>query len=133
MKKAIISGGWTSNGNFSGYNPTVVGPDGSSRIHIPGRVMEAAGFKKDSDVKFPFYAILGVREFNKVDQTTGEAMDEKIKRLQANAVFAKVEDLANALAADAVLEGTVSNTIKATATSAGLSEAQLTALLESAI
>lgn len=51
QKVVIVSGQWSANGNFSGYDVL-----GAERYHIPARMMASLGYKKDDVVTFPLYA-----------------------------------------------------------------------------
>ena len=119
---AILSGAFTANGNFSGYNAT------GARIHVSGRTMEAAGIKKGDDLKFPLYAIVVEREFNVLDEQ-GNPTDEKFKREQAGSVFTTKDAMIAAANADAELVIETKAALKTSATAAGLTESAVDALL----
>jgi len=83
MKELVITGGnFSPNGNFNAY--TLLGAEG--RIHVNANQMSALGWTKNEDVKFPFFAIVIEREFNKRD-VNGELTTETFKRLQASSIF----------------------------------------------
>ena len=127
MKKLIITNGnWTAGGNFSGYNPEV------GRVHLYGAQMEGLGFKKGEAVKFPLFAIGAEKEFNSVD-SEGNPTGEKFSRWQANALFTERKQLAETLAFEGLIDIEVKQFVKAEATSAGLTETEITALLEATI
>ena len=115
---AILSGNWSANGNFSGYNA------GGQRIHIPQRQMENLGFTRDTKIpegKFPLYALVVEREFNELDEN-GNPSDKTFKRLQAGSTFLTEEAMISAKNADKILEIKATKALVTEATSAGLSE-----------
>ena len=127
MKNLVINNGaFTAAGNFTGY--TALG----ERVHVFGRQMEAIGIKKEDKVNFPLFAIADMKTINKVD-AEGNPTEETAQRLTALSVFAKKEDLLQAHADSSLLNVEVAKAIKGQATSAGLSEAEVSALLEAAI
>lgn len=127
MKKLIITNGnWTAGGNFSGYSPEV------GRVHLYGAQMEGLGFKKGEAVKFPLFAIGMEKEFNSTD-SEGNPTGEKFSRWQANALFTERKQLAETLAFEGLIDIEVKQFVKAEATSAGLTETEITALLEATI
>lgn len=115
---AILSGNWSANGNFSGYNA------GGQRIHIPQRQMENLGFSRDAkipDSKFPIYALVVEREFNELDEA-GNPTEKTFKRLQAGSTFLTEEAMITAKNADKVLEIKATKALVTEAKSAGLTE-----------
>ena len=127
MKNLVITNGnWTTAGNFSGYNPEV------GRVHFFGAQMKALGYEKDSTVGFPFYAIGAEKEFNQVD-AEGNPTGEKFTRWQANSLFKERKLLVEAIAASALIDVEVKQYVKTEASSAGLGEAEIAALLEATI
>ncbi len=130
MKKtnnyAITSGNFSSNGNFSGY--TALG----ERLFIHKSQMTALGWTKAEDVKFPFYAIGGTREFNKLDENQQPVLKDGVPvmfdRLQALSVYPKISDLQGAHVDVATLDISIAGAIKTAITAAGLSEKDMLAL-----
>lgn len=124
----ILSGNFAgegSKGNFNGYNL-----DGE-RIFVAKKQIEALGIKKDADFK-PFYAMVDEREFNNLDdnqQPTGTTF----KRLQALSVFKTREEFISAMNSDKLLDIDAAKELKAAATTAGLTEVQLNAILTASI
>ena len=118
---AIISGNFTENGNFSGYNAA------GTRIHISGRTMESAGMKKGDKITFPLYSTVVEREFNVVDEQ-GKETGETFKREQAGSVFTTKQALIEAVNADKVLALEAAADLTAKATAAGLTEEAINAL-----
>lgn len=125
----IVSGkfanGEGQKGNFTGYNA------GGQRIFIHKAQMEALGWSKDADVK-PFYALVDEKDIQTRD-ANGELTDVLVKRLQALSVFKTQEELIDAVNSDAKIEIAVALDLKATATSAGLTDSQVNNLLAVAI
>lgn len=128
----ILSGNFTGNGNFSGYNEEGV------RTHIPQRQMENMGWKKDGDVKYPFYALANEREFNVVDADNNSKLDAdgneiKFQRLQAGSIFKTVDEFIQAKNSSKLLDLKATVAYNTEVTSAGLSEKDVLALLEASI
>ncbi len=130
MKSTKILSGKFANGegqkgNFTGYNAK------GQRIFIHKAQMEALGWAKDADVQ-PFYALVDEKDIQTRD-ANGELTDVLVKRLQALSVFKTQEELVDALNADAKIEVAAALDLKATASSAGLTDTQLNSLLAVAI
>jgi hypothetical protein len=130
MKSTKILSGKFANaegqkGNFTGYNAS------GQRIFIHKAQMDALGFTKDADVK-PFFALVDERDIQTRD-ANGELTDVLVKRLQALSVFKTQEDLVDAVNSDAKIEIAAALDLKATATSAGLTDQQVNSLLSAAI
>jgi len=125
----ILSGNFSAGegkkGNFTGYNAK------GEKIFVHKAQMETLGFKVDKDVK-PFFAVIGEREIATRDED-GNLTDKMTKRLQALSVFGTSEALISAVNSDAVLELKAKAALKTEATTAGLSEKALSALLEASI
>ena len=127
MKNLVINNGaFTAAGNFTGY--TALG----ERVHVFGRQMESIGIKKEDKVSFPLFVIADLKTINKVD-SEGNPTEETATRLTALSVFAKKDDLLQAHADSSLLNVEVAKAVKAQATSAGLTEAEVASLLEAAI
>lgn len=120
----INNGSFTANGNFSGY--TALG----DRVHLHKRQMEALGWTKSEDVKFPFYVIATIKKIGKLDPKGQPVVDEKgvpvtSDRLTALSAF-KTRDAIKQAHADAnLLDIEIAQEIKSQATSAGLTEESL--------
>lgn len=130
MKSTKILSGKFANGegqkgNFTGYNAA------GNKVFIHKAQMEAMGFTKDADFK-PFFALIDKRDIQTRD-ANGELTDVLVKRLQALSTFKTQEDLIDALNSDAKIEIAAALDLKATATSAGLTDTQLSNLLSVAI
>ena len=126
-KTSILSGNFSANGNYSGYDAQ------GERIFIHKRQMAAIKWEKDGDVKFPFYAIVGEKTISPRDADGNISTTVTVQRLQALSVFTTQEALIAAANADAKLDIAIKQDLRATATSAGLTEAQVTALLDASI
>lgn len=130
MKSTKILSGKFANGegqkgNFTGYNAA------GQRIFIHKAQMESLGWSKDADVK-PFFALVDEKDIQTRD-ANGELTDVLVKRLQALSVFKTQEELIDAVNSDAKIEIAAALDLKSTATSAGLTDAQMNSLLAVAI
>ena len=125
MKKyAITSGKFTTKGNFTGY--TALG----ERVHVHAAQMNALGWKKDDDIKVPFYAFGEVKKIGQLDEngkpkTNADGSPVLVDRLTANSVFATKQGLIDAQVDVMTLDIEVSQAVAASATKAGLTEAQI--------
>ena len=127
MKNLVINNGkFTDAGNLTGY--TALG----ERVHIFGRQMEAIGYKKDDKVSFPLFVIADLKTINVAD-ASGNPTEETTQRLTALSVFTKKEDLIQAHVDSNMLNVEVAKSVKSEASSAGLSETEIAALLEATI
>jgi len=122
----INNGSFTANGNFSGY--TALG----ERVHFHKRQMDALGFTTAENTTLPFYAIADIKEFNETD-ANGKPTDKTFTRLQALSAFKTKTDLVNAQVDNATLDIEVKSAIKSSASSAGLTDAAISQLLNVAI
>lgn len=133
MKNYVINNGsFTEAGNFSGY--TALG----ERVHLYKRQMDALGWTKNEDVKFPFYVIGEVKAFNKVDGDRkpiigADGKPEMSERLTALSAFKTREEIKQAHADSKLLDIEITKEIKAQATSAGLTEEDIKSLSMAAI
>ena len=124
--KTLTSGNFSANGNFSGYD------NQGERWFVHGRAMESLGFKTDSDVTFPLYAIVTEREIQSRDEN-GDLSDTMVIRKQATAVFKTVAELVSAKNADIALEIAIKADLEAVVSKSGLSDSSVKALLEASI
>lgn len=128
MKNYVINnGGFTANGNFSGY--TAMG----ERVHIYARQMAACNWESNEDVKYPFYCLALEKEIEPFGADGKTPTGEKVKRLTATSVFLTVEQLAEAKGATVLVEARVNNIIAKEAVAAGLSETAIADLLSVAV
>jgi len=129
MKTQITSGkfatGEGQKGNFTGYNSK------GQRIFIHKAQMQSIGMNVDADFN-PFYALIDEREIQTRD-VNGELTDVLVKRLQALSVFKTMDELLKAENSDFELELASNSYRKSIATSAGLSTAEINALLNVSI
>jgi len=128
MKNYVINNGtFTASGNFSGY--TALG----ERVHIFGRQIQALGWSKPDDVKFPFYAIGTVKQIGQLD-ASGKPMANTdgtpatSDRLTALSAFKTREEIKQAHADSALLDIEIAQEIRNQASTAGLSEQAVNAL-----
>lgn len=128
MKNYVINNGtFTANGNFSGY--TALG----ERVHLFGRQMQALGWSKQEDVKFPFYAIGTVKQIGQLDANGKPLMNADgtpatSDRLTALSAFKTREEIKQAHADSALLDIEIAQEIRNQASTAGLSEQAVNAL-----
>lgn len=123
----IISGKFTTAGNFTGYTAK------GTRIHLYGRQMESLGFKEDKDVKFPLFGIAEVKTINPFDENgepkmKADGTPELTDRLTALSVFKSKEDLVEVYVEEATLGMDIQKAIATKASSAGLTEEQVNQL-----
>lgn len=121
-KISILSGNFSANGNYSGYNAQ------GERVFIAKRQMEQLGFKADGDVKFPFYCLAQNKEYGEVDENN-QPTGKTFSRLTAGSVFKDKASMINASIEDRLLDIEAEVALKSAATTAGLSTAQLDALV----
>jgi hypothetical protein len=119
----FISGKFTDNGNFSGYNAS------GERFHVPGRAMESINLKKGDAINFPIYALVVERTFDKLD-AEGNTTGEKFTREQAGSVFTTEQAMFDALNGDKLLSKKAEADYKAKASAIGLTEEAVNALQE---
>lgn len=129
MKNFVINNGaFTTNGNFSGY--TALG----KRVHLHKRQMESLGWTKNEEVTFPFYCIAEEKEIGQLDVNGQAVVDPNTglavvsKRLTALSAFKTQEDIVKAHAESSLLDVVIQKEIRTQATSAGLSENEISAL-----
>lgn len=129
MKNYTINNGqFTGAGNFSGYTAK------GERVHFHKRQMEAIGYATQADVKLPFYAIAQVTEFGELDADGAVVNDANgvavvNTRLTACSAFKTLKDLTQAHVDDALVDVTIQLAIVREAKTAGLTEEQVTALV----
>src|ERR1035437_2495311 len=109
-KVEILSGNFSTNGNFSGYD------DESERYFIPKRLMEAHGWTTNQEVALPFWTKAKEKEYDTLDPNQTPYKDDKgnliplllprllvdtdgcvvkFKRLQVLSIYKTDEDLIN--------------------------------------
>lgn len=126
----INNGSFTANGNFSGY--TALG----DRVHIFKRQMEALKWTTNEDVQFPFYCIGTTKQIGKLDAAGKPVVDQATglpvltDRLTALSVF-KTRDLIKQAHADAaLLDVEIQQEIASQASTAGLTDAAINAIMQ---
>lgn len=128
MKNYVINNGsFTASGNFSGY--TALG----ERVHLFGRQMQALGWAKQEDVKFPFYAIGTMKQIGQLDANgkpmlNADGTPVTSDRLTALSAFKTREEIKQAHADSALLDIEIAQEIRNQASTAGLSEQAVNAL-----
>ena len=128
MKNYVINNGtFTASGNFSGY--TALG----ERVHIFGRQIQALGWSKPEDVKFPFYCIGTTKQIGQLDASGKPMVDASgvaitSDRLTALSAFKTREEIKQAHADSALLDIEIQQEIRNQASTAGLSEQAVNAL-----
>ena len=128
----IVSGNFTENGNFSGYDAF------GTRLHIHKRQMEAAGMDTIEKVKFPFHAIGAVKQIGQLDENSEPKLNAEgapvlVDRLTATSVFKTREELVNAHVDVATIDIDIKAAIAAKASTAGLTKEAVNALLAASI
>lgn len=132
MKNYVINNGaFTASGNFSGY--TALG----ERVHLFGRQMQALGWSKPEDVKFPFYCIGTTKQIGQLDANGKPVVDANgvavtTDRLTALSAFKTREEIKQAHADAALLDVEIQQEIRNQASTAGLSQQAVDALANAA-
>lgn len=130
MKSTKILSGKFANaegqkGNFTGYNSA------GERIFIHKSQMETIKMKADADFK-PFFALTDEKDIQTRD-ANGELTETTVKRLQALSVFTTLEELMSAENSDFELKIASNKYRNNLASTSGLNEAQINALMEVSI
>lgn len=113
--------GDNNQGNFTGYNAN------GDKIFISKTML--LGLKIETDADFnPFYAVIDERDIPTRDEA-GELTTIMTKRLQAISIFATEAELVEGVNADASIDIAVKADLALKATTAGLSEETIQALL----
>lgn len=129
---AIVSGnfssGENSQGNFTGY--TALG----KRVFIFKRQMNSLGFSSDSDIKFPFYAVVTEKKIGQLDANRQPVLDDAgnpvtTSRLQATALFTTKDAIVNACVEESTLDAEIKDSIAKHASSKGLSQSVVESLV----
>lgn len=123
----IVAGNFTEQGNFTGYNAK------GERIHLNKKAMESLGWTKPEQVKFPFFAIVGEKTFNKVDANNEPIEGETFTRLQSLSAYQTKEAMISAYNSEAQLELEAKAALNTSAKASGLTEAAINALLEATV
>jgi|SRR6185436_8526348 len=128
---AIQSGNFTQNGNFSGYTAK------GERVFMHKNQVNALGWTKIEDVKFPFFAIGAIKQIGQLKEdgtpkTKEDGSPVLVDRLQAMSVYPTQAGLIAAHVAEATLNVSIAKEVSATAKAAGLTDEAVAALLEMA-
>ena len=129
---AIRSGNFTGNGNYSGY--TALG----ERLFIHKNLLESMGWKKNEDVKFPFFAIGAVKQIGQLNEdgtpkTNADGSPVLVDRLQALSVYGSKESLVAAHVDVATLDIDIKGAIMTSAKASGLTESALSSLMAASV
>lgn len=133
MKNYVINNGsFTGNGNFSGY--TALG----ERVHIHKRQMESINWTKQEDLKFPFFVIGDTKQIGQLDAdgkplTNQDGTPVTVDRLTALSVFKTKDEIKQAHVDARMLDVEIAQEVASQASSAGLSEESVKALMTAAI
>ncbi len=124
----ILSGkfstGANAKGNFTGYNSA------GEKIFIFKEQMATLGITTDVQANAqPFFALVATKEIPTRDEN-GELTTTMVNRLQATSVFKTRAEIIAAVNADALLALEAAGQLKAAATTAGLTESSLNAILD---
>jgi hypothetical protein len=124
----IISGDFTTAGNFSGY--TALG----KRVHIFKRQMDGLGWSSLDEVKFPFYTVAEEKPINKLDGNRQPVLDDAgnpvtEQRLTATAVFETKDAITEACVEEATLGAEIKASIAKVASSKGLTQSVVDSLV----
>ena len=126
---SITSGSFSGRGNFTGY--TALG----ERLFIHKSQMAGLNLEEGKLPTFPFYAIGDTKMIGQLDANGATALNAdgtpvQVARLQALSIFGDKSSLTAAHVDTATLDIEIAAAIKSSATAAGLSEAQVLALLQ---
>lgn len=125
----IISGNFTEAGNYSAYD------NKGTRYFVNKRVMENNGWSTDADVTLPFFANVVTKPIGQLD-ANGEALVDAngvavtVLRDQITCIYKTKEDLIQDAIDEVSLEIDIQSAIQTHATSAGLSQTRVNALLD---
>lgn len=94
--------------------------------------MEQLGWAKDEDVKFPFFAVATVKEFQQVDEE-GNPTEETFERLTATSVFKNESEIINAHVANASTDAKINKAVQSAIDKLELDDKQLEELAKAAV
>lgn len=125
----IISGNFTEAGNYSAYD------NKSNRYFVNKRVMENNGWSTEADVTLPFFATVITKPIGQLDANGEPLVDANgvavtVNRDQITCIYKTKEELIQDAIDEVSLEIDIQSAIQAHATSAGLSQSRVNALLE---
>jgi len=122
----LESGNFTANGNYSAYD------ESGTRYHIHKRMCDALNWKEDKDVVFPLYSIASVKEIGTRDDA-GELTDVKVNRLAVTKIYATRQEYIDSQIDKQTTKIEIAQGVSEKATSAGLNEDAVKALLLASI
>lgn len=110
LKLRVVSGDFTTVGNFSGYTAT------GKRVHIFDRQIKALGIKKGDDLSkiFPLFVMAEEKSYGPrvgADGKVVEGAKAIENRLTATAVFKAKSDLVEAASEDLTLDAEVASNV----------------------
>lgn len=125
----IKSGNFTEAGNYSAYD------NKATRYFVAKRVMENSGWTKDADVTFPFYANVITKSIGQLDANGEVLVDANgvavtVLRDQITCIYKTKEELIEDAIDEVSLDIDIQSAIQAHASSAGLSQTRVNALLD---
>lgn len=128
----IISGNFSPKGNYSAYD------DDNERYFVSKRMMESQGWVKDSDVVFPFWAKTKVKAIGQLDANGDPLLHEDgtpvtVERPQVSAIFKTRQALIDNCVDKASLPMDIQVAIRDRATTAGLAQKDVDALVNAII
>lgn len=128
----VIGGNFSAKGNFSAYD------DENERFFVSKRMMDSQGWLKDSDVVFPFWAKTKVKTIGQLDASGEPLLKEDgtpvtVERPQITAIFKTREELIANCVDKASLPIDIQRAIRDRATTAGLDQKSVDALVNAIV
>ena len=125
----IISGNFTEAGNYSAYD------NKGTRYFVNKRVMENNGWSSDTDVTLPFFANVVTKPIGQLDANGEPLVDANgvavtVLRDQITCIYKTKEALIADAIEEVALDIEIQSAIQAHATTAGLSQTRVNALLD---
>ena len=128
MKKVeIVSGNFSTAGNYSGYD------DDGQRYFVPQRLMENHGWKTNEQVVFPFFAKTAVNKINPFDENNQPLMKDGapviVDRPQVMSIYKTEQEIIDHEIRKASMDVKIAAGIKAVAVEAGLTQSIIDTLV----
>ena len=125
----IISGNFTEAGNYSAYD------NKGTRYFVNKRVMENNGWSTEADVTLPFFANVVTKPIGQLDSNGEPLVDSNgvavtVLRDQITCIYKTKEALIQDAIDEVSLDIDIQSAIQAHATTAGLSQTRVNALLD---
>ena len=125
----IISGNFSEAGNYSAYD------NKGTRFFVNKRIMDNNGWTKDADVTLPFFANVITKAIGQLDANGEPLIDANgvavtVLRDQVTCIYKTKEALIQDAVDEVSLDIDIQSAIQAHATSAGLSQTRVNALLD---